>query len=178
MSQTTKKSLVAAVKSNTQAQKVAQKAPAQKQVAKVEDPFVNKNEQKAPERKMPVLKSDIFEDNSKWYMSRENDLEKVTNESSNLDIGIENIRPFPPREDQLSYGVIMNLSIKLAVGVTLRDISVRIDENNRLFLRYPFRMERREEGANNYYDSVSLTRVLQAQLLSFVDNCIDWTSVE
>lgn len=72
----------------------------------------------------------------------------------------------------------MNLSIKLAVGVTLRDISVRIDENNRLFLRYPFRMERREEGANNYYDSVSLTRVLQAQLLSFVDNCIDWTSVE
>lgn len=157
------------------------KAPAQKQPAEVNEAtqaFETAQEAK-PTVNVPSLKKNVVNDNSTWYLGREDDLAVVTAESSNPEIGVEMLRVFAPREDQLKYNTVMTVAINLSVGVELRDISVRINESGNLYLNFPFSMIRGKDGQNNrYHDSIRLPRLITAQVLSFAHECIDWDSAE
>lgn len=78
----------------------------------------------------------------------------------------------------------MNIALTLSLGesdmldVRLSNIEVRYQENGTLRLNFPFRMVRGQNGNNRYYDSISLGRLITAQVLSHAHNAIDWDSLE
>lgn len=109
-----------------------------------------------------------------WYRNYgKNDLEGVTNESSNPTLGILNIAVFEPSEAQYSNGTIANVRLETVIG----EISgIQVKESTKvpgsMYVQTSSRNIAKEGEAPRWINEVKLDRKVQAQILAYVDSLI------
>jgi hypothetical protein len=132
---------------------------------------VNKTEQQ------PVTTRRLAMDNlrdSFWYLKHADELEKVTAESDNADLGIKRIGVFPPSEAQANNAVIASIQLETIVG-NIRGIQVKESKNTAgaLYLQTGSKNIAREGQQAKWFNEVTLERVVTAQILSYVDSLLE-----
>ena len=109
-----------------------------------------------------------------WYLKHEGDLELVTSEGFNDALGIKEIKVFDPSDAQWEMGVLANCTI-IMEHVTIKGVQVREstrDDSGSIYVQLQSRSWEKE-GQKQYMNDVEISRVLQAQVLSYVDGMLE-----
>jgi hypothetical protein len=110
-----------------------------------------------------------------WYLQHEGELELVTSEGFNENLGIKEIKVFDPSDKQWEMGVLANCTIVMEY-VTIKGVQVREttrDDSGAIYIQTQSRSWDGNDGKKQYMNDVELSRPLQAQVLSFVEEMLE-----
>lgn len=108
-----------------------------------------------------------------WYLNHTDELESVTSEGNNPALGIKEIKVFEPSDAQWNNGMVANC-ILVMDHVELQGIQVlesNRDDSGALYMRTQSRSWEKD-GQKQYKNDITLSRPLQAQILSFVEGML------
>lgn len=105
---------------------------------------------------------------SEWFLDRTGEMEVVTDEDHNMELGIRRIMAFGASKGQQVYGTIANVTLETVLG-KITGIQVRESTRNpgSLFIGTSSRKVEKE-GNTNYYNDIELSRPVEAQILSWI----------
>lgn len=108
-----------------------------------------------------------------WYLSRDLDLENVTNESSNMHFGIKSIIVRAATPGQMANYTIANVTLETVLG---KIMGIQIKESRReagqIYVQESSRNIAKEGQPANWMSDLKLERAVQAQILSFVHDML------
>jgi hypothetical protein len=107
-----------------------------------------------------------------WYLQDTADLEGVTAEPTNEELGLREIKVFDPSDAQWDNGVVALVTIETIIG-QVKGIQV-MDSNrdNSIYIRLQSRSYERD-GQKQYVNDLTLDRKIQAQILRYIDSLLE-----
>lgn len=126
-----------------------------------------------PQVKTTKVLGNVGERDSFWYLKHEADLELVTAEPKNDNLGIKRIGVYKPSDAQAANMVIASIQLE-TIAADIRGIQIKESENTpgALYLQTGSKNIAKEGEKAKWFNEVTLPKPVTAQILSYVDSLL------
>lgn len=107
-----------------------------------------------------------------WYLQDTADLEGVTAEASNPELGITEIKVYEPSENQWANGTVATVTLETIIGQVKGIQVIDSTRDESIYIRMQSRSYERD-GQKQYVNDLTLDRKVQAQILRYVNTMLE-----